>query len=145
MNDWKTETARMAKRLRRNSMGGGLIALLLLAVAPLTAGAHGFTSALGWWLLLAFCLVVFAIAAHLLFDALLFGIGLSFDTEEAGLMAIDDVLARMGLRAKPAASAPLSQRFSGCRRLVLVQWSALSVGILLYGILLLDAMNGGPI
>ncbi|MDS7594339.1 hypothetical protein [Agrobacterium tumefaciens] len=135
----------MAQRLLCNSIGGGLIALLLLAIAPLTAGAHGFTSALGWWLLLAFCLVALALAAHLMFDALLFRIGLSFDTEEAGLMAIDDVLARMGLREKPAAPAALSQRFSGCRRLVLVQWSALSVGIVLYGILLLDAMNGGSI
>lgn len=136
-------TARVARRLRCSSIGGGLVALFLLAIAPLTAGAHGFTAALGWWLLLAFCLVSLALAIHLLFDDALFRIALSHDSEEAGLMAVDDVLARMGLRTRPAVPAPLSQRFSGCRRLVLLKWSALCLAIVLYGILLLDALNGG--
>lgn len=144
MNDWRTETAKAVRRLRGNGIVGGLVALFLLAVAPLTAGAHGFGAALGWLLLLAFCLVALALAVHLLFDAALFRVALSHDGEEAGLAAVDDVLGRMGLRAKPAVPAPLSQRLSGCRRLVLLQWLALAMAIVLYGILLVDAMNGGP-
>lgn len=143
MSDWRTETARAVRRLCYNGIGGGLVALFLLAVAPLTAGAHGFGAALGWLLLLAFCLVSLALAVHLLFDAALFRIALSHDGEEAGLAAIDAALARMGLREKPAVPASLSQRFSGCRRLTLLQWLALVAGIALYGILLLDAVNGG--
>lgn len=144
MSDWKVATAKAVWRLRCNGIGGGSIALLLLAIAPLMAGAHGFDAALGWLLLLAFCLVTLALAVHLLFDAALFRIALSHGGEEAGLAAIDDVLARMRLREKPAVPAPLSQRFSGCRRLILLQWLALAAGIVLYGILLLDAANGGP-
>jgi hypothetical protein len=143
MNDWKTQTAGMARRLQRHGVGGGMIALVLLAGAPLTAGADGFTAAPGWWLLLALCLVSLSRAIHLQFDALLFRAVASHDSEEAGLAAIDDLLARMGLRARPAVPATLLQRFSGCRRLVLLQWLALSLGIVLYGILLLDALNGG--
>lgn len=144
MTDWKTAAAQMTSRLRGHCISCGLIALLLLAIAPLTAGADGFTAALGWWLLLAFCLVPLALAVHLLFDAALFRIAISYDSEEAGLAAIDDVLARMGLRARPVVPASLSQRFSGCRRLILLQWLTLFIGIVLYGILLLDAVNGGP-
>jgi hypothetical protein len=142
MSDWKTATMRMAEQLRRNGIGGGLIALLLLVIAPVTAGAHGFTAALGWWLLLACCLAPTALAVHLLFDALLFRLAASHDSEEQALAAIDDVLARMGLRARPAMPAPLSQRFAGCRRLVVLQWSTLAIAILRYGILLLDAVDG---
>ncbi|WP_332304784.1 hypothetical protein [Rhizobium sp. GR12] len=144
MNDWKTETAGMARRLQRHGVGGGMIALVLLAGAPLTAGADGFTAAPGWWLLLAFCLVPLALAIHLQFDTLLFRVAASHDSEEAGLAAIDDLLARMGLRARPAVPASILQRFSGCCRLLLLQWLALSAGIVLYGILLLDALSGGP-
>lgn len=143
MNDWKTETAGMVRRLQRHGVAGGTIAFVLLAIAPLTAGAHGFTTALGWWLLPAFCLITLALAIHLQFDTLLFRLAASHDSEEAGLAAIDDLLARMGLRASPPVRASLLQRFAGCRRLVLLQWLALSVGIVPYGILLLDAMNGG--
>jgi hypothetical protein len=142
MSDWKTATTRMARRLRRNGINGGLIALLLVAVAPVTAGAHGFTAALGWWLLLAFCLAAIALAVHLLFDARLFHLAASHQSEGEGLAAIDDVLARMRLRAKPAVPAPLLQRFTGCRRLILLQWSTLAIAILLYGILMLDAIDG---
>lgn len=144
MTDWKTATTQMAGRLRRNSLGGSLVALLVLAIAPLTAGANGFGAALGWLLLLAFCLVALAVAVHLLFDAFLFRVALSHDSEEAGLSAIDELLARMGLRVRPVVAAPLSQRFSGCRRLILLQRLTLTIGIVLYGILLLDAVNGGP-
>ncbi|WP_313604284.1 hypothetical protein [Rhizobium sp.] len=144
MIEWKIATAEAIWRLRCNGIGGGLGALSLLAIAPLTAGAHGVGAALGWLLLLAFCLFALALAVHLMFDAALFRIALSHDGEEDGLEAIDDVLARMALRAKSVIPVPLSKRLSGCRRLILLQWLSLAVASMLYGILLFDAVNGGP-
>lgn len=144
MRDWKKAVMDKARQLRRNSIGGGSIALLLLVIAPVTVGAHGFTASFGWWLLLAFCLVPLALAVHLLFDALLFRLAASHDTEEDALTAIDDILARMGLRTRPAVPASLLHRFAGCRRLVILQWSTLTIAILLYAILLLDAVEGAP-
>ena len=142
MTDWKTVTDGTIRRLRRNALIGGALALLILAVAPPTAGAHGFTGPLAWGLLLAFCLVPLAFSVHLLFDATLFRLAASHDAEEAGLSAIDDVLTRMGLRARNATSASLAERLAGCRRLVWLQRISLLVGVTLYAILLLDAMDG---
>lgn len=143
MTDWPTTSAATIRRLRRNGFAGGFGALLILAIAPPTAGAHGFTGPLAWWLLLAFCLLPLALSVHLLFDASLFRLAASHDGEAAGLASIDDVLARMGLRARGVAPAPLADRLAGCRRLVWLQWTSLAIGVALYLILLLDATNGG--
>ena len=130
------------RRLRRNGLAGGSAALLVLALAPPTAGAHGFAGPLAWWLLLAFCLTTLALSAHLLFDAALFRLAASHEAEEAGLAAIDDVLARMGLRARSDRPAPLAGRLAGCRRLVRLQRAGLAIGAAVYVVLLLDAANG---
>jgi hypothetical protein len=142
MTDWRTTTANAIRRLRRNGLIGGAVALLILAAAPPTAGAHGFTAPLGWWLLLAFCLLPLAFSVHLLFDAALFRLAASHDGQEAGLAAIDDMLARMGLRARNDRPAPLAERLAGCRRLVWLQRISLAIGVTLYAILLLDAADG---
>lgn len=131
------------RRLRRNGFIGGAVALLILAVAPPTAGAYGFTGPLAWWLLLAFCLLPLALSVHLLFDAALFRLAASHQDEEAGLAAIDDVLARMGLRKKDGVMASLTERLAGCGRLIWLQRGALTIALLLYAILLLDGMDGG--
>lgn len=145
MTEWKTVLSDMARRLRLNGAIGGLLALLILAVAPPTAGAQGFTGPLPWGLLLVFCLLPLALSVHLLFDAALFRLAASHDNEEAGLAAIDDVLARMGLRARSDSQASLPQRLAGCRRLVWLQRATLAIGTALYLILLLDATDGaGP-
>lgn len=132
-----------ARSLRRNGLAGGGVALLILAAAPPTAGAHGFASPLAWWLLLVFCLLPLAFSVHLLFDAALFRLAASHETEEAGLAAIDDVLARMGLRRQDGRTAPLSERLAGCRRLLRLQRISLAIGLVLFAVLLLDASNGG--
>jgi hypothetical protein len=142
MTEWKTRATDAARRLRRNALAGGAMALLILAVAPPTAGSHGFTGPLAWWLLLAFCLLPLALSVHLLFDAALFRLAASHEEETTGLAAIDDVLARMGLRSRGGAPAPLADRLSGCRRLIWKQRMALIVGVLLYAVLLLDATDG---
>jgi hypothetical protein len=143
MTDWQTVVADAVRRLRRNGLAGGVTALLILAVAPPTAGAHGFTGPLAWGLLLAFCLVPLALSVHLLFDAALFRLAASHDGETTGLAAIDDVLARMGLRARGSASATLPERLQGCRRLLWLQRIALLIAVALYFVLLLDGMEGG--
>lgn len=135
--------ATAARMLRRNGLAGISIAVLILAVAPPTAGAYGFTAPLGWWLLLAFCLAPLGFSVHLLFDAVLFRLAASHETEEAGLAAIDDVLDRMGLRKRDGRSALLAERLAGCRRLIWMQRILLAVALLLYGILLLDGLDGG--
>ncbi len=143
MTDWQTVVADTVRRLQRNGLAGGATALLILAVAPPTAGAHGFTGPLAWGLLLAFCLVPLALSVHLLFDAALFRLAASHDGETTGLAAIDDVLARMGLRARGSASATLPERLQGCRRLLWLQRIALLIAVALYFVLLLDGMEGG--
>jgi len=143
MTEWKTVADGIARRLRLNGAIGGILALVIIAVAPPTAGAHGFTGPLAWGLLLAFCLLPLALSVHLLFDAALFRLAASHDTEAEGLAAIDDVLARMGLRARDGAPAPLKQRLAGCWRLVWLQRIPLAIGAALYVILLLDATDGG--
>ena len=143
MSDWKTVTNDAAGRLRRNGLAGGVLALLVLAIAPPTAGAEGFAGPLAWWLLLAFCLLPLAVSVHLLFDAALFRLAASHDDEATGLAAIDDVLARMGLRSPSPVPAPLTDRLAGCRRLVRLQRLSLAIGVALYLVLFLDMAAGG--
>ncbi|MXN50964.1 hypothetical protein GR158_07525 [Shinella sp. AETb1-6] len=143
MTDWRMPITKAALSLRRNALAGGALAVLILAIAPPTAGAHGFTALLGWWLLLAFCLAPLALSAHLLFDAALFRLAASHDAEAAGLSAIDDVLERMGLRQRDGRPAPLAVRLAGCRRLIWMQRILLAVALALFAILLLDGLEGG--
>lgn len=132
MTGWPTTTEKASRQLRRNGLVGGAIALLILALAPPTAGVHGFAGPLAWCLLLAFCLLPLAVSVHLLFDAALFRLAASHDAEEAGLAAIDDVLARMGLRARDGVARAFSDRLAGCRRLLWLQRASLAVGVALY-------------
>ncbi|WP_439625084.1 hypothetical protein [Shinella sp.] len=142
MTEWTAATTDATRRLRRNGFIGGAVALLILAIAPPTAGAHGFAAPLAWWLLLAFCFLPLALSVHLLFDAALFRLAGSHDGEATGLAAIDDVLARMGLRTRDSAPAPLATRLAGCRRLLWLQRISLLIAVALYAILLIDAMDG---
>ena len=143
MSEWKMPVSDAIRRLRRNGLVGGGAALFILAIAPPTAGAEGFTGPLAWWLLLAFCLLPLAVSVHLLFDAALFKLAASHESEAAGLAAIDDVLARMGLRSASPVPAPLADRLAGCRRLLRLQRVSLAVGVALYFVLLVDMAEGG--
>lgn len=142
MTGWKMLAGNATRQLRRNGFIGGAVALFLVAIAPPTAGADGFTGPLAWWLLLALCLLPLALSVHLLFDAALFRLAASHDEENAGLAAMDDVLARMGLRSREREPASLAERLAGCRRLVWKQRGALVAGAALYAVLLLDAADG---
>ncbi len=145
MTQWNAAASAAARNLGRNSIFCGLAALLPLLGGPITAGYRGFVPQLGWLLMLVFCVIVLALAIHLLFDALLFRLAASHETETAGLAAVDDLLSRMQLR-KPDGTPPgLERRIAGSRRIVWRQRFALAICLVIFAILLLDATDGQPL
>ncbi|MBX4894216.1 hypothetical protein [Rhizobium bangladeshense] len=145
MTQWNTTALAAARSLGRNSISCGLTALLPLIVGPITSGHRGFAPSLGWLLLLVFCLIVLALAIHLLFDALLFRLASSHETEAAGLAAIDDLLSRMRLRKPEKTSPSLETRIAGSRRVVRQLRFALAIGLVTFAILLFIAADGQPL
>ena len=142
MTAWNVNASTTARSLGYNAVFCGLASLLPLALGPITAGYRGFTSPLGWLLLLVLCLVVLALTIHLLFDALLFRLASCHESEAAGLAAIDDTLFRMRLREPDATPRGLDRRIAGSRRIIWRQRCALAVCLTLFAILLLDATDG---
>ena len=143
MSEWQAAVSNTVRQLRRNGFAGAAIALLILAIAPPTAGAEGFSGPFAWWLLLSFCLLPLAVSVHLLFDAALFRLAASHEDDATGLAAVDDVLARMGLRAPETLLRTLPERLAGCRRLLRLQRVSLGIAGLLYVILFVDMIAGG--
>ena len=84
-------------------------------------------------------LAVLAFSAILLFDALLFRLMASYEDEWKGGAAVDDILARMRLKATPPDTRSLAQRAAGTRHLVARQRFALAVFVLALGLPLLTA------
>ena len=144
MTQWKTAASVAARNLGRNAMFCGLAALLPLITGPISAGYRGFAPALGWLLVLVFCGIVLALAVHLLFDALLFRLASSHETEAAGLAAIDDLLFRMQLRKPDGRARGLEKRIAGSRRIVWQQRLALVLSLVIFAILQLSAGGGQP-
>lgn len=145
MTQWNTTASAAARNLGRNAIFSGLAALLPLIVGPITAGYRGFAPPLGWLLMLVFCVIVLALAIHLLFDALLFRLASSHETEAAGLAAVDDLLSRMQLRKPDRMPPGLERRIAGSRRIVWRLRSALAVYLVIFAILLLYATDGQPL
>ena len=145
MTQWNSTASAAARNLGRNAIVCGLTALLPLVVGPITAGYRGFAPTLGWLLMLVFCGIVLALAIHLLFDALLFRLASSHETEAAGLAAVDDLLSRMQLRKPDGTPRGLEKRIAGSRRIVWQQRLALSIYLVIFAILLLDATDGPPL
>ncbi|MBB4572070.1 MULTISPECIES: hypothetical protein [Rhizobium] len=145
MTQWKTAASATARNLGRNSMFCGLIALLPLIAGPITGGYRGLAPTLGWLLMLVFCGIVLALAIHLLFDALLFRLVSSHETEAAGLAAVDDLLSRMQLRKPDGAPPGLESRIAGSRRIVWQQRFALVLYLVIFAILQLNASGGQPL
>ncbi|ANL66799.1 hypothetical protein AMC82_CH03179 [Rhizobium phaseoli] len=144
MTPWQTAASAAARNLGRNSIFCGLAALLPLIAGPVTVGYRGFAPTLGWLLMLVFCGIVLALAVHLLFDALLFRLASSHETEAAGLAAVDDLLSRMQLRKSEGAPAGLEKRIAGSRRIVWQQRLALALYLVIFAILQLNASAGQP-
>jgi hypothetical protein len=145
MTQWNVTAAAAARSLGRNSICCGLVALLPLIAGPIAVGYRGFVPLLGWLLMLVFCVMVLALAVHLLFDALLFRLASSHETEAAGLAAVDDLLSRMQLRKPGGAPPGLERRIAGSRRIVWRQRFALAICLVIFAILLFDASDGLPL
>ncbi|GGD65647.1 putative membrane protein [Rhizobium sp. BK226] len=145
MTQWNSTASAAARNLGRNSIFCGLTALLPLIVGPITAEYRGFVPQFGWLLMLVFCVIVLALAIHLLFDALLFRLAASHETETAGLAAVDDLLSRMRLRKPDGTPSGLERRIAGSRRIVWRQRFALAICLVIFAILVLDATDGQPL
>ncbi|MFI0844007.1 hypothetical protein [Mesorhizobium sp. IMUNJ 23232] len=115
--------------------------LVVSCVAHLlfTPAADGMRGNAAQRVALASGLTVFAFSAILLFDALLFRLMASYEDEQRGGAAVDDILARMRLKPTPPETRSLAARSAGTRRLVLRQRIALAVFILASGLPLLTA------
>ncbi|PTE08501.1 hypothetical protein [Mesorhizobium helmanticense] len=104
-----------------------VIAACVLAtpVIGLTAGPRATPLSAGaWFVAAASALAILAFSTLILFDALLFRLMASHDSEAAGAGAVDDVLARMRLKPIPAATRSLDERIAGARRLLMKQRTA---------------------
>ena len=145
MTQWQTAASAAARNLGRNAIFCGLTALLPLIAGPVTVGYRGFAPTLGWLLMLVFCGIVLALAVHLLFDALLFRLVSSHETEAAGLAAVDDLLFRMQLRKPDRTLRGLDMRIAGSRRIVWRQRFALAISLVTFAILLFNATDGQPL
>ncbi|ARM89483.1 hypothetical protein RHEC894_CH03209 [Rhizobium sp. CIAT894] len=145
MTQWNSTASAAARNLGGNSICCGLTALLPLIAGPITAGCRGFAPSLGWLLMVVFCLIVLALAVHLLFDALLFRLASSHETEAAGLAAVDDLLSRMQLRKPDRTPRGLDMRIAGSRRIVWRQRLALAACLVIFAILLFTAGDGQPL
>lgn len=138
MSAWNAPLLPAIRRFRLHAATGGGVAILVLMVAAAYPLCGGVVS----WLrpaVVALCLVALAQSVHLLFDAALFRLAASHETEAAGLSAVDRTLAAMGLRTMPEAPAPLAARLGGTRRIARRQYATLGLGVLL---LLLDTNTG---
>jgi hypothetical protein len=67
---------------------------------------------------------VFASSALLVFDAFLFRLMASYPDDAAGGAAVDEILARMGLKPRPTKTRPLEDRIRGTNRILMIQLAA---------------------
>ena len=101
------------------------VCIVQIAIAP---AAHDGLLATGSRLVAAAgALAVFGFSAILLFDALLFRLMASYEDEQKGGAAVDDILARMRLKSTPPKTRSLAGRAAGTRRLVNRQRLALAL------------------
>lgn len=127
--------AAIARSLQRNALAaGGLTAVVLLA-APLLATPGTLVFSALWPLLWLSALIAAGICAHLLLDAALFRLIASHDDVGDGCAAVDNLLARVRLRAAPVGIRPLNERMAGSRRLIRRQRLAVTAVVVLFGLL----------
>lgn len=111
----REKAATLAVRARWSA---ALVAVTM-ATGPLLLSTFGLPLPDGWLLSAAItCGLVALIHSVLLdFDARLFDLMASHDTEPDGGAAVDDMLARMRLKPVPAATRPLADRLAGTWRI----------------------------
>lgn len=122
------EAERMAALcLRRAALPASLATLALLAIATWHPPGHLHLlrqAALGI-LAATLALVTLGYSVLIGFDALLFRLIAGYEEVPDGCVAVDDLLARMRLKQRPATIRPLAARIAGTRRLMQHQQIAL--------------------
>jgi hypothetical protein len=127
-------TARLAKALRCEGLSAILLVIALLAAAPVIHGLADMPWTALWLCLIATAAAALAFSVHLLLDAMLFNLAASFPDETAGCRAVDEFLARAGLRAASAAPRLLSDRVAGTKRLILRHRITVAIFVALFAI-----------
>jgi hypothetical protein len=121
------EAERMAALcLRRAALPASLATLALLAIAAWhpPVDLHLLHAAFGI-LATTLALVTLGYSVLIGFDALLFRLIAGYEEVPDGCVAVDDLLARMRLKQRPATIRPLAARIAGTRRLMQHQQIAL--------------------
>lgn len=130
MNDiaYQPRCEAAATGLLRQAMWPSVIAAVGMACLPLLPWSQlllqNFTIAL---LAVLAAFAVFALSALLVFDALLFRLMASHPDDATGGAAVDDLLARMRLKARPPTLRPLQERIDGANGLLRAQRAAFAI------------------
>ncbi|MCL7999680.1 hypothetical protein M8994_15645 [Brucella sp. 21LCYQ03] len=138
-----TQASSIAASLQRNAYLGIALAVLILAVAPFLRILQDLTFWLVWPVLLLSTLIALGIAAHLLFDAALFRLMAANPDEEAGLIELDTVLEKIGLRRASLPTRPLSERIKGSQRIIGRLWFFLILAMVLFILLAFVPLGQG--
>ena len=104
--------------------------VLAVPVVGLAAGSQATApSAVAWFVAAMGALATLALSMLILFDALLFRLIASHDSEAIGTRAVDDLLMRMRMKSAPNRNRPLAERAAGTRRLLFRQRVTLALFI----------------
>ncbi len=122
----------LATKLSVNSFAGiALIGAVYIGL-PIFVDIQKAISLLMWVGLVLTGAAALALSIHLLFDALLFRLFASYESEDAGGVAVDRFLVRAGLRKQPDSNRTLAERMAGTTRLLNFQRAALLVFLALF-------------
>ncbi|MBZ9847237.1 hypothetical protein LB565_04440 [Mesorhizobium sp. CA14] len=138
MNDdaYQRETAAFAAMLVKQAAWPAVIVIAADSVAPLVASARGALHAplavLALVVAAASAVVVLGLSTLLLFDALLFRLMASHGDEVSGGSAVDDMLARMRLKAASPTPRPIDERIAGTRKLLARQRIAFAIFVVTF-------------
>lgn len=121
-----------AARLSLNALAGMALAAAGFICLPLLAELQTGFDFLLWLGFAIAAAAALGLSCYLLFDSMLFALLASHADERAGGHAVDDFLARAGLRKMPPANRPLSRRVAGTLRLLYCQRAALLVFLALF-------------
>lgn len=116
-----------AAKLRWNALAGICLVVAPFVSLPIFANFGESLGVTPWIIFMTAASAALALSLYLLFDAMLFNLMASYEDDAEGGLAVDDFLARTGLRKMPSANRPLAERMAGSERLLTFQRAALLV------------------
>ncbi len=134
------DAAEFAHHLRHRAITYGVLTCILMVGTSIIADKGGALFAGLWPLMMIGGLITLFLTGYLLFDAALFRFIASHEDELDGCKALDDILARMRLRARPEKTRPLNARISGTKSVLVklhiafAAFVTLFVALVLYGL-----------